>query len=127
MVVEEEEEEGMRLVDGVGKTVLSGPACARSVLCRGAFRKDPSARQGREPERNVGRRYRPLASPHLSTSCALGLLTGTAGRRRKNSGGLGVHISYLKNRLPKRDADWLGPFDLIGDKSVVMCNCISQA
>jgi hypothetical protein len=55
-MVVEEEEEGMRLVDGVGKTVLSGPACARSVLCRGAFRKDPSGRQGREPERNVGRR-----------------------------------------------------------------------
>jgi hypothetical protein len=56
VVEEEEEEEGMRLVDGVGKTVLSGPACVRSVLCRAAFRKDPSGRQGREPERNVGRR-----------------------------------------------------------------------
>jgi hypothetical protein len=95
MVVLEEEEEGMRLVDGVGKTVLSGPACARSVLCRGAFRKDPSARQGREPERNVGRRSLRLL-PHLSTSCALGLLSGTAGRRRNNSGGLGVYTSVFR-------------------------------
>jgi hypothetical protein len=48
MVVEEEE--GMRLVDGVGKTVLSGPACARSVLCRGAFRKDPKGRHVGNPK-----------------------------------------------------------------------------